>query len=64
MMKQLPMFPGPELDADARLNAAQAEMRLQQMQRSEARPRFRAQHHRSVSAPCPSCGACVTIRVS
>lgn len=66
MGRQLEMFPPPAPDANDRLNAAQAEMRLAAMERdaSRPRPRGRAQHHRSVSRACPSCGACVTIRVS
>lgn len=63
MGKQLDMFSAPEPDANDRLNAAQADMRLGQMRRADTRPRFRASHRESRAVQCPSCGACVTIPV-
>ncbi len=66
MGKQLGLFElwgPPSNDADDRLNAAQAEMRLQQMGRAESRPRHRPVHRRKVATTCPSCGKPVTIEV-
>lgn len=62
MGKQLPLFDGDPA-ANAALDRALAKMRLERTARDASRLR-KAEHHRSVSAPCPSCGTCVTIRVS
>lgn len=67
MGRQLPLFDGPLPTADEQLNAAQAEMRLQQMKPMKdegPRPRYRPKHRRTRVTTCPSCGGRVTVDVT
>lgn len=67
MGKQLGLFAASAKDLDDSLNAAQAELRLERMEREASRRGVGARpsrHHRSVTALCSSCGTRVTIRVS